>query len=273
MIVFRLIIPGEPLHWTSIKIMLNHIADSCCLWNLYKSAETTYHLINPTREQDLVSIGCPLPNYRCLVLDTFLQHVIINQPGELFVCGVSVFDGYLGRDDLTDTALVEINGKMFYRTGDLVRIDNNSLLHFIGGRDYQIKLHGQRIEIERCLLTISSISACIVMKWDDDHLVIYVQSLHVDEQQLREYCQFHLPSHMIPSVFIALDKLPLTTNGKIDRALLTSLHFSSSIRLNRAHLPSLTPLEQCLCDIFRKAFHNEFLDGNMTFFPNGWIIT
>jgi hypothetical protein len=163
-------------------------------------------------------------------VDEFLQNMIINQEGELYVGGIGVFAGYLGRDDLTEKALIEIDGEIFYRTGDLVRMDNNGLLHYQGRKDYQIKLHGQRIElgeIERCLLN-TSISACVVMKWGDDHLVAYVQTFDMNETELREYCQSHLPPHMIPSIFIILEKLPLNTNGKIDRKRLPSPNLSSS---------------------------------------------
>ena len=97
------------------------------------------------------------------------------------------------------------------------------ILHYVGRKDHQIKLHGQRIEleeIEQCLLNITSISGCVVMKWDDDHLVAYVQSAANDEKEVREYCHSHLPPHMIPSKFIILKELPLNSNGKVDRALL-----------------------------------------------------
>ena len=157
------------------------------------------------------------------IVDEFLQRVTFGQEGELFVGGVGVFAGYFGRDDLTMKALIEINGELFYRTGDLVRMDHNGLLHYQGRKDHQIKLHGQRIElgeIERCLLNITSISACVVMKWGDDHLIAYVQTSTINDSQLREHCQSHLPPHMIPSIFIILDKLPLNANGKIDRKLL-----------------------------------------------------
>ncbi|CAF1292867.1 unnamed protein product [Adineta steineri] len=71
----------------------------------------------------------------------------IGAEGELFIGGAGVFAGYLGRDDLTAKALIEIDGKLFYRTGDLVTMDNNGLLHYQGRKDHQIKLHGQRIEL------------------------------------------------------------------------------------------------------------------------------
>ena len=211
------------------------LAQTCRIWNLYGPAETTiactFHLVNVTADTESIPIGLPLPNYQCMILDEFLQTVIIGQEGELFVGGVGVFAGYLGRDDLTEKALIDIDGELFYRTGDLVRMDNNGLLHYQGRKDHQIKLHGQRIElgeIERCLLN-TSISACVVIKWGDNHLVAYVQTTsNIDEKQLREHCQSHLPPHMIPSIFIILDKLPLNANGKVDRKLLPSPDFSSS---------------------------------------------
>jgi aryl carrier-like protein len=107
-------------------------------------------------------------------------------------------------------------------------MDINGIIHYRGRKDHQIKLHGQRIEsgeIERCLLD-TSITACVVIKWGHDHLVAYIQSSDIDEKQLREHCQSHLPPHMIPSIFIVLDKLPLNANGKVDRKLLPAPNFS-----------------------------------------------
>ena len=219
--------------------MLVNNGHHCEVWNVCGPAETTIasiiHLVNVTLNQRSIPLGRPLPNYRCLVLDEFSQKILIDRAGELFVTGVGVFAGYLGRDDLTVQALVEIDGEVFYRTGDLVRMDDNGLLHYLGRKDHQIKLHGQRIElgeIERCLLS-TTISACVVMKWGDDHLVAYVQSSDIDERHLREHCQSHLAPHMVPSVFIVLEKLPLNANGKVDRKVLPPPDFS---RLRAVHL-------------------------------------
>ncbi len=196
-------------------------------------AETTlqslFHKVDLIRDTESIPLGKPLPNYDCIIQDNFNQPVIIGQEGELLVGGVGIFAGYLGRDDLSAMALIKMESNIFYRTGDLVRMDNNGLLHYVGRKDYQIKLHGQRIElgeIERCLLN-TSISACVVIKWNDDHLVSYVQSSDIDEERLREHCRSHLPPHMIPSIFIVLEQLPLNANGKIDRKLLPSPNLSS----------------------------------------------
>jgi hypothetical protein len=243
--------------------LYNNVNQDCKMVNSYGPAETTIdctcHFLDRNIDEVHIPIGKPLPNYRCLILDDLLQSVIIDQEGELFVGGVGVFAGYLGRDDLTQKALVEINGEQFYRTGDLVRIDNNGLLHYRGRKDHQIKLHGQRIElgeIEQCLFN-TSISACVVIKWNSDHLVAYVQSSNITEKQLYEHCQSHLPPHMIPSIFIVLDKLPLNTNGKVDRKLLPPPHFSSThLRTNIEHKSPRNEIENKVhhiwCDLFQQ---------------------
>ena len=183
-------------------------------------------------QQTSVPIGRLLPRLSLrAVLDEFSVSVAANQAGELTVGGCGVFAGYLGRDDLTEKVLININGELFYRTGDLVRYDNDGLLYYVGRKDHQVKLHGQRIElgeIERCLLDCSShVSACVVTKYGDHHLIAYVQSDDIEENVLHDYCRSHLPPFMIPSIFIILKQLPLNTNGKLDRKALPSPDFST----------------------------------------------
>ncbi len=256
---------GEPFTIKLFHLMISIGLEKCRIFNLYGPAESTiactYHFVDIATIVESIPIGIPLPNYRCIVKDEYSQNVIINQEGELYVGGVGVFAGYLGREDLTEKVLIEIDGDMFYRTGDLVRMDYNGLLHYQGRKDHQIKLHGQRIElgeIERCLLN-TSISNCVVMKWGDDHLVAYVQSSDVNEEQLRQHCQSHLPPHMIPSIFIVLEQLPLNPNGKIDRKRLPSPDFSYNSQNFRSHTELLTPrneietsIHHIWCDIFQQ---------------------
>ncbi|CAF3939613.1 unnamed protein product, partial [Adineta steineri] len=243
------IMVGEPFSVSLIGLIVKIGITNCILWNLYGPAEatigSTVHCVNVTNDTQSIPIGRPFYNYRCMIMNEYLQSSGIGQEGELFVGGAGVFAGYLGRDDLSAKALIELDCELFYRTGDLVRMDNNGLLHYQGRKDHQIKLHGQRIElgeIERCLLSITSISACVVMKWNDDYLVAYAQSSDANDLELREHCQSHLPPHMIPSVFIVLDKLPLNQNGKVDRKQLPSPQFSLSTLLSSDK--SDTPLNQ-----------------------------
>ncbi|CAF1066401.1 unnamed protein product [Adineta steineri] len=262
---------GEPCSMKLRNLMLNTMTHTCRLWNMYGPAETTidctFRHFNNTVETETIPIGRPLSNYQNLILNHFLQSTYINEEGELFVGGVGVFSGYFGHDDLSAKAFIYINDELFYRTGDLVTVDNHGLLHYQGRKDHQIKLHGQRIElgeIERCFLNFTSISACVLIKLNDDHLVAYVQSSHVNEEQLRQHCQSHLPPHMIPSIFIIRDKLPLNANGKIDRKLFPSPDFSFSVSDYGSNTPS-TSLEQQLQQIFSEAFHVEFSPLNVPF--------
>ncbi|CAF3644204.1 unnamed protein product, partial [Adineta steineri] len=255
---------GEAINVKQVTLFQNLVGEQCQIRNHYGPAEITIncacYLIDQNKSQTSISIGQILPNYQCLILDEFLQLVCTGQEGELLVRGVGIFAGYFNRDDFTAKAMISINGEMYHKTGDLVRMDNEGFLYYVHRQDYQVKLHGQRIElgeIERCLLNITSISACVVMKWNDDYLVAYVQSSHANEEQLRQHCQSHLPPHMIPSIFIILEKLPLNPNGKIDRKLLPSPTFSSIQLTNNIDL--LTPsneievnLHRIWCDILKQ---------------------
>ena len=107
-----------------------------------------------------IPIGELFPTYRYMILDEFLQSIIIDQQDQLALGGVDVFKGYLPHDDLTKKVLIEIDGEIFYRTGDIVRMTNSGLLHPRGRKDHQIKLYGQRIELgetEQFLLNTSII--------------------------------------------------------------------------------------------------------------------
>ena len=275
------IFSGEVNTSQFIHRLRSHVGKRCDIWNVYGPAEatmlSTMYLTDPTFMYISVSIGTPLPNYQCKILDKFWQSTVVNQEGELFVGGVGVFAGYLGRNDLTEKAVIHIDGELFYRTGDLVRIDNNGLLHYQGRKDHQVKLHGQRIElgeIERCLLNISSISACVVIKWGDDHLVAYVQTTsNIDDKQLREYCQSHLPPRMIPSIFMILDKLSLNANGKVDRKLLPSPQFSylSSRHLttNINHKSPTNEIEVKIHSIWCDLFQQNQISTNTNIFTIG----
>ncbi|CAF1613771.1 unnamed protein product, partial [Adineta ricciae] len=250
MLKFCCLFPGDVLSTKVVDLLTTYVVNDCRIWNVYGPAETTlashYYLVDPTIQTKSIPLGRPLPNYPCLIFDEFLQPVPVGQQGELLIGGDGVFAGYLGREDLTQKALIEIDGQLFYRTGDLVRLDTDGNLHSIGRKDYQVKLRGQRIElgeIEQCLLSSSShMSACAVIKWGDDHLVAYVQGSHVDEAQLHLYCHSHLPQFMIPSMFIVLDQFPLNSNGKLDRKRLPTPDFSSAY--NRTADAPQSPLQK-----------------------------
>ena len=253
-----------------MRLIKNQVDSQCRVWNLYGPAETTiactFHLTDLMADQTDIPIGQSLPNYRCLVLDEYSQMVIVGQEGELVVGGVGVFAGYLGRDDLTKKTLIHIDNEVFYRTGDLVWIDNCGCLHYVGRKDHQVKIRGQRIEldeIERCLLE-TTISACIVLKYEE-HLVAYVQSTNAIEKHLREHCRSRLPPFMVPSTIIMLEQFPLNNNGKVDRKCLPLPNFSTQMNNEATDSLPLTNLEKHLHLIFAQAFHVQSPNVNMSF--------
>jgi len=269
---------GEALSVKLANLLTSCVTPECRVWNLYGPAETTidctFHLIDVKVDKASIPIGQVLPKYVCRILDNFCQPVMIEQEGELFVGGVGVFAGYFGRPDLTEKVLVKIDDDIFYRTGDLVRLDHKGLVHFVGRKDHQVKLHGQRIElaeIERCLLDCSSIiSNCVVIKWNEDHLVAYIESNDKNEEELRNHCRSHLPQFMIPSMFIVLDQFPLNANGKIDRKRLPTPNFSSLSTVNdNEFIEARNEIEKLIHSLWCEIVHSNRISINTNIFSIG----
>ncbi|CAF1115770.1 unnamed protein product [Didymodactylos carnosus] len=228
----------------TISMLMPHLPRNGKVNNCYGPAECTLVCCHHTvTQKDLKSVGSipigrPLANYQFYILDAYLQHVSTNQIGEIYVGGISVFPGYYNRVDLTNQALIDIpdvQGKC-YRTGDLGRFNGNGDLVYCGRIDYQVKLRGQRIElneIESCIMKSSSFVAnCVVIKvhddkTDQDYLAAYIQTESKDIQNhVKQYCQSHLSSYMVPSIVVLLEQLPLNENSKIDRKRLPEVDFS-----------------------------------------------
>ena len=260
------------------NLLTSSVRSHCRIWNSCGPAETTidctFHLVDVTEDKTSIPIGRPLPYYKCLILDDFTRPVAVEQEGELFVGGVGVFAGYLGRPDLTEKALVTIDDQLFYRTGDLVRVDNKGLIHYIGRKDHQIKLHGQRIElaeIERCILDFSStISGSVVVKWNDSHLVAYVESKNRNEEELRSHCRSFLPQFMVPSMFIILDHFPLNANGKLDRKRLPTPNFSTlSITNDHEYRETRNDVEKQIHSLWCDILHCDRISVDTSIFSIG----
>ncbi|MFI8962666.1 amino acid adenylation domain-containing protein [Streptomyces sp. NPDC053493] len=174
-------------------------------------------------------IGLPMANHVAHVLDRDLRPVPVGVPGELVIGGAGLARGYLDRPELTAEKFVAdpfgtAPGGRLYRTGDLVKRLPDGRLVFLGRIDQQVKIRGLRIElgeVESALAGFPGIGPVSVQAWADDagdkHLVGYVTG--VGEQQVpsvREHLGTLLPSYMIPSFFVVLDELPLTSSGKVD---------------------------------------------------------
>ena len=205
-------------------------------WNLYGPTETTIWATasEPLAPGDAPVIGRPIGNARIYVLDDCLNPVPVGVTGEMYIGGCGVARGYLNRPALTAERFVPDPysteaGARLYRTGDLVRYRPGGVLEFVGRRDHQVKLHGHRIElgeIEAALSEIPGVETAVVKLWENDgtrRIVAYVLTTSgpaPSANQLRETLRKRLPPYMIPGLFVSLDKLPLTTSGKLNRAAL-----------------------------------------------------
>ena len=175
------------------------------------------------------SIGRPIANTWVYLLDHRMSLLPLGVPGELFLGGVGVARGYLNRPELTSERFlrdpfVDDPDALIYRTGDLARWRDDGTLEFLGRLDDQVNLRGFRVEpreIEVSLAGFEGVRQSLVMAREfapgDTRLVAYVAADELDDQSIRSYLSKKLPEYMIPSAFVRMDSLPLTSHGKVDR--------------------------------------------------------
>lgn len=210
------------------------------LINQYGPTENTvvasWALIPPgPQENRLPVIGRAITNTRLYVLNSAGAIQPIGVPGELFIGGKSVAQGYLGRPDLTAERFVPDPfstepGATFYRTGDIVRFLPGGMLEFLGRRDNQVKIRGYRIElgeIEALMLTYPGVRDAVVVVNEslsgEKRLVAYVvpqEGVEVAKEKIRATLKEQLPDYMLPASFSIIDEFPVTANGKVDRQAL-----------------------------------------------------
>ncbi|MEN0140435.1 MAG: amino acid adenylation domain-containing protein, partial [Rhodococcus sp. (in: high G+C Gram-positive bacteria)] len=257
------------------------VLSSAGLHNLYGPTEAAVSVTYwETSDADLssVPIGVPEWNTQAYVLDSRLHPVAAGVPGELYLGGVQLARGYLGRVDLTSDRFVAnpfgAGGARMYRTGDLVRRRRDGVLEYIGRTDFQVKFRGQRIElgeIETVLRSHPGVTGAAVVVYSDaatgDHLVAYVvasQGDVVDSAALRAFASGVLPSYMVPSAVVLLGEFPLNTSGKLDRRALPAPEFTSDAT---EYVAPRNEMEQALAGVFadvlgtgRIGVHDSFFD-------------
>ncbi len=214
---------------------------------------------------DVVSIGYPIANAEVYLLDEFLNLVPWGVKGEIYIGGEGVAQGYLNHPDQTADRFIpnpfREDGSCLYKTGDLACYRIDGQLNFLGRVDSQVKIRGFRIElgeIEFCLMQLDEIREAVVLakefKPGDYRLFAYcvaksiINKVYPNEENVRAQLQKLLPEYMIPSIFIFLDVMPQTPNGKIDRNALLSRNISQFIT-NNYQLPR-SSTEQGLVEIW-----------------------
>ena len=254
------------------------------LYNLYGPTEcavdVSHWTCRPDENRLTVPIGRPAANVQLYVLDHRLYPVPVGMLGELYIGGVQVGRGYLNRPDLTAERFIPDPfgiepGARLYKTGDRARWRADGNLEFHGRLDFQVKIRGFRIElgeVEAVLAGHAGVRESVVVARSDvaggdQRLVAYIvpQGPAPSLDDLRSYLRAKLPDYMVPSAFVVLERLPVTSNGKLDRRALPAPDFNQTSAV--AYVAPRTEAEKLLADIWaqvlevdRVGLHDNFFD-------------
>jgi amino acid adenylation domain-containing protein len=284
----KVIAGSEQLYITRAVAKMFSEKPDCTLHNEYGPSET--HVVTSldlTGEasdwEERPTIGRPIANTQIYLLDRGLRPTPLGVPGELHIGGVSLARGYLNRPDVTaekfvpDPFSAEPGGRM-YRTGDLARFRPDGQIEFLGRMDHQVKIRGYRIElgeIETVVGEHEGVRECVAMVREDvagdKRLVCYVvgeESLSPTARELRSHLLDKLPEYMLPSVFVLMEKFPLTPNGKVDRKALPAPE-QSRRDLEEAFVEPRTSLERVLAGIWSQVLGVERVGVDDNFFELG----
>ena len=274
------------------EALSSHVAEqilekgNTALWNMYGPTESTvWSCIKEIKAGENINIGRPIANTSVYVLDDSLNLRPIGISGELYIGGGGLAKGYLNRPELTHERFIKnpyydeshvCSSERLYKTGDVVRYQENGMLEYLGRSDSQIKVRGFRIElgeIEEIITKFDGIKDAVVTMQDglegESNLIGYV--VREDKgQQWREELITHLsetlPEYMIPRIFLELEELPLTANGKIDRK---SLPKAEQCEEKQKYVAPQTNIEQQLCAIWEDVLGVGRVGLNDNFFALG----
>ncbi|MER7849648.1 amino acid adenylation domain-containing protein [Kitasatospora sp. NPDC096077] len=262
----HVVLGGEALRPAALREWYRRHDDTAPrITNMYGITETTVHVtVRPLTRADAEPgatglIGAPLPDLRVRLLDAALRPVPPGEVGEIHVAGPGLARGYLGRPALTAERFLPDPygppGSRMYRSGDLARRDAEGRLEYLGRSDDQIKVRGFRIEPGEVVTALSghpAVREAAVLARDDGgdvRLVAYVvprRGERLEPADLRRHAGAVLPEHLRPTAVVVLDALPLTVNGKLDRAALPDPATSGAADGRAAR----GPREQVLCELF-----------------------
>ncbi|MFD2170023.1 amino acid adenylation domain-containing protein [Tumebacillus lipolyticus] len=280
---------GEQLQITRHIVSWFQRMDGVTLSNQYGPTEShvvTFHTLtgDPSAWPALPPIGRPIANTKLYILDRAHQPVPIGVPGELFIGGVVLADGYYGRPELTAERFIQnplsaeaATAPRLYRSGDSVRYLEDGSIEYLGRVDNQVKIRGFRVElgeVEAVLRQHPSVNIAAVIARDDvlktKALVAYVQpepGAHLEARELREYLQAKLPEFMVPAVYSLMEALPLSPNGKVDRRSLPAPDLSAE--LTEAHAAPRSAMEARLSAMFAEVLGREQVGIRDSFFELG----
>ncbi|ARB93940.1 non-ribosomal peptide synthetase [Legionella longbeachae] len=282
-----IILGGENLAAAECKDWLS-IYPEHILYNEYGPTEATVAVSVYKVQRDNftgfdihVPIGKVGPKISYYILDKYHQPVADGEKGELAIGGICLARGYLNRPDLTQKQFItdfsnqEANAR-FYKTGDLCRKRVDGVIEYFGRIDDQVKIRGFRVEpreVESCLVSHSLIKSVAVVPQENERkeqqLVAYYvlenKNTELNTAQVREFLKKQIPDYMIPPVFIRVDFLPLTANGKLDKSALPlpKMHISHN------YIEPVTALEKQLARIWSEELGVKLVGLKDNFFELG----
>ncbi|WP_416956293.1 amino acid adenylation domain-containing protein [Streptomyces sp. Agncl-13] len=239
------------------------------------TCNSTVHEIGPGPVRGDIPVGLPMDNMQIYVLDDRLRPVPPGVVGELYMAGDGLARGYLNRAGLSAGRFVSSPfgkpGERMYRTGDLGLWNTRGTLEFRGRVDHQVKVRGYRIElgeVEAVLTEHPAVAQAVVITRElrdvGVHLLAYAVAREVTSDDLRDYLTSSLPSYMMPSAVVLLDRLPLTSHQKLDRAALPDPDFAA----DGYRAPS-TDDERVLAELYTEVLGIEQVGADDDFFLLG----
>jgi acyl-coenzyme A synthetase/AMP-(fatty) acid ligase/acyl carrier protein len=281
---------GEALELQKLKPWFERHKDNRQqLVNMYGITETTVHVTyRPIAMADIESglgsvIGKRIPDLQVYILNNSLQPVPVGVPGEVYVGGAGLARGYLNRAEVTAERFLphpysREEGERLYKTGDLARYLPHGDIEYLGRRDQQVKLRGYRIElgeIEAVLAAHPLVQQAVVISSEDiagaKRLAAYVVPQAGEApsaNQLRRHLREKLPEYMLPAVFVTLEALPLTVNGKLNRRALPAPE-QAGFDSERIFVAPRTTVEVMLAEVYAEVLGIDRIGANDNFFELG----
>lgn len=240
---------------------------------------TQYYLNNQDHYKKTVPIGTPLENISLYVLDEQYQEVAVNAIGELYLGGDNLGMGYLNDPQKTKDHFIThpITQESLYKTGDFAYRDEHHVVYFVGRKDSQVKIRGNRVEICEIETTLANyefidqIFVDVVANPDETVIIAYIIPLLKGVFKQSDFYFFlhkNLPDYMIPKKIYLLDKFPLNQNGKIDKEALRNLNLQTIFNAEETHRPT-NRIETIIANIFNALLNETSLSTKHNFFDLG----
>lgn len=277
-LVKNMVFGGEPLPEKFVKD-LKSLSDDITIYNIYGPSEITIlsNVQNLDGESE-ITVGPPIMNTKIYILDTNMKPVPIGVTGEIYISGIQVGLGYIGKPEMTASRFLDNpfgTGKI-YKSGDIGRWTFDGKIQCLGRIDNQIKLRGLRIElgeIENIISNIPGISSSVVNKIEMDGKEVlcgyYVSDSTILEQDVKQVLKKALPPYMVPTYVIRLDEMPYTINRKIDRKALPLPNLKRSIPNTAINIEDLNTNEEKLLQIWKNILKIDDITTTDNFFDIG----